>query len=251
MIDAWPYCGAPLIPDDPMRWNLDPPLILALLLSAALHWLWMTPARTKPANASTALFGITWGLAVLIFVSPLCPLASALFSARTTHHMLLIAVIPPIMLLAANPRPIGMGGLMLGGVAFLHAATLWLWHVPGAYAAALADHRVYWAMQASLFGTALILWCGVLSARTSPAAALGALTFTLMQTAFLGALLTFARTPLYAFHATTTEAWGLSPLEDQQLAGALMWALGGAPYLFAMLHVVTRRLLAPWATSTA
>jgi len=51
----------------------------------------------------------------------------------------------------------------------------------------------------------------------------------------LGALITFAGTPLYAPHAVSTLAWGLTPLEDQQLAGLVMWAPAAALYLAAAL----------------
>jgi putative membrane protein len=56
----------------------------------------------------------------------------------------------------------------------------------------------------------------------------------------LGALLTFADRAVYAPHLLTTGAWGLSPLEDQQAAGLIMWAPAAAVYLAAALLVLGR-----------
>jgi putative membrane protein len=52
-----------------------------------------------------------------------------------------------------------------------------------------------------------------------------------LQMGMLGALLTFASVPLYVPHLTTTFAFGLDPLGDQQLAGILMWVPASLPYL--------------------
>ncbi len=51
---------------------------------------------------------------------------------------------------------------------------------------------------------------------------------TAMQGGILGALMTFSPVPWYPAYETTVAAWGLTPLEDQQLAGLLMWIPAGA-----------------------
>lgn len=66
----------------------------------------------------------------------------------------------------------------------------------------------------------------------------------MVQMGLLGALLTFTPQPLYAWHLVTTEAWGLTPLEDQQLAGLVMWIAGGGFYLAAALRLANGWLLA-------
>jgi len=65
----------------------------------------------------------------------------------------------------------------------------------------------------------------------------------------LGALITFAGAPLYAPHAVSTLAWGLTPLEDQQLAGLIMWAPAAVFYLAAALWRGWH-MLAPPAAAT-
>jgi putative membrane protein len=51
------------------------------------------------------------------------------------------------------------------------------------------------------------------------------------QCTALGALITFSAQPWYAAYVSTTRAWGLSPLDDQVLAGVLMWVPAGFAYL--------------------
>ncbi len=227
-----PYCGAPPLPADIWtRWNLDPVLLAALPLLALAH---LALARRTPC------LPMAWGLLALVFVSPFCALASALFAARTGHHLLLTAVIPPLLVLAGGFARLPASRPTM--LALLHALVLWAWHIPAAYALALADTSIYWLMQATLLGTALPLWRAVLDRQAPAGPILAALALTLAQTGLLGALLTFARAPLYAFHHATTWPWGLSPLADQQLAGALMWTLGALPYLAAALALVAARL---------
>ena len=64
----------------------------------------------------------------------------------------------------------------------------------------------------------------------------------MVQMGLLGALITFAARPLYAPHWLTTQDWGLSPLDDQQLAGLIMWAPGSLVYLFAAVAILYRSL---------
>jgi len=61
-----------------------------------------------------------------------------------------------------------------------------------------------------------------------------------MQMGLLGAVLTFATHPLYLWHLTTTSPWGLTPLQDQQLAGVLMWVPGIGLFLWAALSSLRR-----------
>ena len=93
-------------------------------------------------------------------------------------------------------------------------------------------------MELTLLGVSLLFWVGVRAA-PAPTAALG-LVLTMVQMGMLGALLFFAGTPVYGPHLATTEAWGLTALEDQQLAGLIMWAPAAGIYLVAALIQVSR-----------
>ncbi|MDG2529048.1 cytochrome c oxidase assembly protein [Caulobacter endophyticus] len=228
--DVWiPYCGKGPAPDDLwMRWNLDPVLLAALAVLAGTLWIAL-PARRTPATAAIVVLA-------LVFVSPLCALSSALFTARTVHHVLLSGALAPLLAWAL-PAP-RRNGLALFTLAF--AAVFWAWHAPVAYEAALSNDGVYWLMQASLAAVALCFWRAV---RAAPApAAVAALLATTVQMGLLGALLTFLPRAIYAPHALTTAAWGLSPLDDQQLAGLVMWIPASAIYLLAALALLGGRL---------
>jgi putative membrane protein len=74
-----------------------------------------------------------------------------------------------------------------------------------------------------------------LSSKTQAGSALVALVATIAQMGLLAALIVFAPRALYAVHFASTQAWGMSPLADQQLAGLLMWAPASLPYLGAGL----------------
>ena len=67
----------------------------------------------------------------------------------------------------------------------------------------------------------------------------------------LGAVITFARTPLYDAHLGATTPWGLSALQDQQLAGLIMWVPAAIPYLIAALMLLVSRFGAAFADEPA
>lgn len=229
-----PYCGPAPSPGEALgRWNLDPLAILALAGAATAWGLWrLRGGQGRDPLAAAAFAGLA-----LAFVSPLCALGSALFSARVLEHGLLVAVVAPLLAFApARPWP----APPLAPATLAHAILFWLWHAPGPYAWALSGGAAYALMQASLLGSAMLFWLAV---RRGPAlAAAGALLVVMMQMGLLGALITFAAAPLYAAHVATTAAWGLSALEDQQLAGLIMWAPMAGAYMLAALVLVGRDL---------
>lgn len=231
-VQAWsPYCGAAPIPAEWLSsWNLDPLLLVLLVSGAVMAFAHRDRVRPVPCAVAVALFAF-------LFISPFCGLTSALFSARVTHHVLLVAFLAPFFALAL-PRLRPAGSLALWTA--VHVLLFWVWHAPILYAAALSNDLIYWLMQASLLGSAVIFWAAVL--RSPVPAAVAGLLVTTVQMGFLGALLTFAPTPLYAPHLATTVAWGLAPLEDQQLAGLIMWAPAAGFYLAAALLLLGRWL---------
>ncbi|NML32568.1 cytochrome c oxidase assembly protein [Paraburkholderia sp. G-4-1-8] len=175
-------------------------------------------------------------LMAIVFVSPLCALSSALFSARVTHHIILIAAVAPLLALAL-PLP-RLPYPPLVPVVAAHAVIIWLWHAPGPYAWGLSSVPGYWLMQLSLLGSAWLMWRNIFSPVLPTGPALIALVATIGHMGLLGALIVFAPVPLYVAHFATTAAWGLTPLADQQLAGLLMWVLAMIPYLAAGLSLV-------------
>lgn len=232
------YCGPAPTPETLLAaWNAD---AVALCLCAGLA---LAYARTRDGGRAGPWYPAA-AIAVLLalFLSPLCALTVALFSARVAHHVLLVAVAAPLLALAFPGRPDAPPGIPLSLLVAVHAVTVWLWHAPPVYAVAIGGALPYWAMQASLLATAVAMWRRVLSPRTGTGAALLALLSTATQMGMLGALLVFAREPLYAPHFATTLAYGLTPLADQQLGGLVMWVPVALPYLVAAALLLFARL---------
>jgi len=221
------YCGPAALPENLwVRWNPDP-LLIAVLVAAAVV---IGSGRSSDARAG-------WGavtLMFIVFVSPLCALSSALFSARVFHHVVLVAAVAPL-LARAFPLP-RLACPPLAMVVAVHAVILWLWHAPGPYAWGLASVPAYWLMQLSLLGSAWLMWRAILAPAESSGPALVALVATVAQMGLLGAVIVFASVPLYPVHLASTLPWGLTPLADQQLAGLLMWVPAMLPYLAVGLY---------------
>lgn len=217
-----PYCGPAPIPEGIfLAWNTDPVLLTALAF--------LLVAGGALAQAR-GIFLLGWAGLVLAFVSPLCALTVALFSARTLHHLILIGWVAPALALAL---PLRLPTIPAATGFTLTAAALIAWHLPPIYAAAWTSSTVYWLMQAALILPAWAFWARVIPAGTesgdgliSSALLVGALAGVM---GLIGAVLTFAARVLYPEHLSGPLAWGIQPLADQQLAGLVMWVPGLVP----------------------
>ncbi|MEO3386903.1 cytochrome c oxidase assembly protein [Mesorhizobium sp. CAU 1741] len=232
---ATAYCG-PATPPHALAsaWNAD---VIAALVCVALVLLHRRYGR---GSGKTYLWsGVTIVLA--LFVSPLCALTVSLFSARVAHHVLLVAVAAPLLALAFPQRK-SRPPMPLEWLVGIHALVVWFWHAPQIYAPAIQSALPYWIMQMTLLASAVFMWRAILSPRTELGTAMLAFLASIVQMGMLGALLTFAREPLYAPHFLTTLPYGLTPLADQQLAGLIMWVPAALPYLAAALILLSQRL---------
>src|SRR5690606_27074901 len=200
-------------------------------------------------------------------VSPLDAVSTALASAHMVQHVLLVLVAAPLLALAAPSSALLRGtplavrrvhrrsrrGLRLSDaqrqrlrdpvvVWLLHVVTLWVWHARAPYDAALADDAVHALEHLTFLVTAVLFWRVVIGGRGSGRVPYGfgaMLVFAMgMQSVFLSLLLTFATSPWYEGYATTTRAWGLDHLADQQLAGVIMWVPAGMIYVVAGLALM-------------
>jgi putative membrane protein len=231
-----PYCGTPPLPSEILgRFNLDPILIGCLLTLAGLH------VRAVRRSGEAGYVAGGWLVAAAAFISPLCALSVSLFSARIGQHMILILIAAPLIAVGLPLRGLYRSRWRSWTVAGGFFALLWFWHMPLPYEATFASTPVYWSMHVTLFGSAILLWREILhhsSERAFAALAVGVLSS--MQMGLLGAILTLAEHPLFAPHLLTTQAWGFTPLEDQQLGGALMWVPGVGLFLWTSLRSLQR-----------
>jgi cytochrome c oxidase assembly factor CtaG len=219
-------------------------LLTALLLLGFWLVYSLGARRVRTARWRQVLFHATALLSVLALLGPLDDWAKTSTAAHMAQHMLLMVVIAPLWVfsrplpaLSAMTRRIGpflwtpLLRLTARPItcAWLHGLAIWFWHLPLFYMAAVENPWWHALEHACFLLTALLFWWSVLRAgeRDAPWGLL-ALLLTLMHTGFLGAVLTFAGTPLY------DEA---RSLPDQQLAGLIMWVPGAIPYLLASAWV--------------
>ena len=188
--------------------------------------------RVRPLYAVLALF-------FFLYVSPFCALGSALFTVRIVHDVILAAFLAPLLVAAFRLEEQDLPGSLTVWTV-IHGLTFWLWHAPPLYEAAMSSDAVFWLMQISIVATAVTLWVKII--RSPAPAAATALLATMVAMGALGALLTFAHRAYYAPHWLTTQPWGLSPIEDQQIAGIVMWAPASLVYLIAALAILYRSL---------
>lgn len=225
--------------------------------------------RAHPAWRMAAFAAGVSAIAIAV-LSPLDTLAAALFSAHMVQHLALTMLAAPLLVLGAPLVP-ALWALPLAArqglarwwhrrralraawgviahplvAAAVHAIALWTWHVPAVYEAALADPVLHLAEHAAFLSTAALFWWALVHAGRSGGAGYGVALLAVFATSLLstglGALITFASLPWYPAHAVGAAAHGLSLLEDQQLAGVIMWAPAG------LLHVAAAAaLFAAW-----
>lgn len=251
-------------------WNLDPWLVVPLLLAAAIYARGCVrlarragPGRGLDRPRQLA-FAAGWTLLAAALLSPIDTLGGELFWVHMIQHELLMGVAAPLLVFsrplegyawglpAGWPRALRRAsrGPTLAWIAWmqrpmgawlLHAVAIWAWHVPALFNLALVDDGVHTLQHFFFFATGLAFWQSVWRhARGGEGVALASLFTTMLHMGVLGALLTFAPTPWYAFPASG--AYGLTALEDQQLGGLVMSVPGGLPYLLAALVILGRHV---------
>lgn len=260
---------------EPPGWTLDPwitvPLVLALglFLIGATRLSYRSSRGTGALRKRIRLFLAGWLVLAVALVSPLHQAGERSFGAHMFEHELIMLAAAPLLVLA-EPMPAMLWGLppnirpSVGGwsrVSFvrrtwrfltepvtatlLQAAALWLWHAPALFDLALASEAWHAAQHLSFLVSALLFWTAMTSRRTAEPIAALCLVATSIVSGALGALMAFSTSPWYAGYAQLGLApFGLTPAEDQQLAGLLMWVPGGLVHAGAAL-LVMRHLLRP------
>jgi len=199
-------------------------------------------------------FWTGWAVLLIAVLPPVDALALQLFSAHMAQHELMMLLGAPLVI-AGRPLSVCLWGtperfrapaiksfqsdlatttwrtLTAPVIAWaLHGAVIWVWHVPALYEWAVHDEAVHAVQHAMFVATSAFFWWGLLYGRYGRAGD-GAAVFyvftTAVHTGILGALVTFAGSPLYPSYGPTSVAHGTDPLSDQQVAGLLMWVPAG------------------------
>lgn len=245
-------------------WTFDPWIMTPLLAFGALYVagitrLWRRSARARRWLAWRGAAGVAGWMALAgALVSPLHALGEQMFTFHMIEHEILMAVAAPLLvaarplagvlwglpasagraahsIVAAKPARALWGWLTQGATAtVLHAVAIWGWHVPVLFDAAVTNPFLHRLQHLSFFLTAVLFWWSVLW-RSGRGVATWHLFATMMHTAVLGALMALAPRVLYKVQTQAATSWGMTPLEDQQLAGILMWIPAGTIYAGAAL----------------
>jgi cytochrome c oxidase assembly factor CtaG len=252
------------------HWNADWLLLSAMLTATYLY----QHGSRSVMRTGWHVVAFAGGIAVLFvaLISPLHVVSESLFAAHMIQHLLLVMVAPVLLVWSRPVAPL-LRGLPASGrkqvahitrikvlqtawerltspivAAGLHVGALWLWHVPTLYSAAVNNIAIHMLEHATFFGTALLFWW-MIRRQGDHGERVLAVFITMMATGLLGALMTFARSAWYTDHITNVGAWGLTMVEDQQLAGLLMWIPAGLVYvvvcgwlLIAWLNVIEKRV---------
>lgn len=279
------HAGRAPAPHDLWRsWTFAPFVVAGLLASGAVYgrgaralWARAGAGRGLPPWRARAFYAALSTLAIAL-LSPLDAAAAALFSAHMMQHLLLVMVAAPLLVLgdpgtmlwAASPsnrRAIGRVWRRASTIRLvwdrvtrpaaaisLHVFALWVWHAPVLYESAVRHESLHALEHATFLATALLFWWPLLrphGRRMRAPAAVAYLFAATLQCTLLGAIIALARHPWYSVHLATTGPWGLSPLEDQQLAGLIMWVPAGVVYLLPLVVLLVRALSASSARAAA
>jgi len=262
-------------------WTFEPWIVIPLVFTGSLYlrgW-WQIHRRLPKRFTLGRLIAYQGGLLTLFLAlaSPLHTLAELLLQFHMVQHLLLMMVVPPLIwlgapilpLLRGMPRPVlqqGLGPLFatrslqrLGGflthpmvclIAF--TTTSVIWHVPRLYELALRSEFWHEVQHFFFLGTALLFWWPVMQPWPSRLrwprwAIIPYLLIADIQNTALSAFFIFSERVLYPSYAVLPRLWGISVLDDQAAAGAIMWVPGSLIFLVPMVVLVIRMLDSPQA----
>ncbi|HEX3882110.1 MAG TPA: cytochrome c oxidase assembly protein [Stellaceae bacterium] len=250
-------------------WTFDLWITAPLALSAVLYAsgtvrLWRHAGIGRGIGGWQAgCYGAGWLVLFAALVSPIHRWGEGLFAIHMIEHELVMAVAAPLIVLArpggavawALPaasrhrlaialRRLGLRSAwrtatrpLLATVA--HGVAIWAWHAPPLFEAAVVNVALHRLQHVSFLVTGLLFWWSLVRRRNAGVAAAHLLA-TMLHTSILGALIALAPRVIYPLQTGGAAAWGLTPIEDQQLAGLLMWIPAGTVYAGAALFCVAQ-----------
>jgi putative membrane protein len=244
-----------------VEWSLEPVRLLPVAAAAFLYWRRALTLRRRGSPVAGWRQGL-FGLGLLLFLaavaSPIDRLGEErLFSFHMLQHVLL-GDLAPLCMVAGLTGPLLRPVLALGAVERLRflahplvalplwTANLFAWHLPGAYEAALASGGVHALQHLCFFTFGALMWAPVVEILPGPmwfgtGWKLGYIVVVRLLETVLGNVFLWTGTVVYATYESAERLWGISPLADQGLAGAVMMiegslvTIGALAWLFLKL----------------
>ncbi len=252
-----------------LGWSFHPQVLLPLLLAAAVYlWAVRRVNRAHPDNPVPRDRPVFWlvglGCLAIALLSGIERYDTELFAVHMVQHLLIVFGAAPALVLAApitlllrasSPEvrnrwilpvlrswPVKVISHPL--VAWLlFTAVMWGSHVSPLFDAALEDPIVHDLEHGLYLASSMLFWWPVVARDPSPwrlpyPARIGYLFLQMPLNSLLGVAILFSDRVLYSHYVTTGRTWTPTPLEDQQLAGAIMWGLGDLGFLAAIFIVI-------------
>jgi len=237
-------------------------------------WLHLRSTSPKPISARRAgSFFLGMFLIWVALASPVGGFDHQLLTAHMAEHLLLMTLAPPLIWLGApiialrnglpqrflrvviDPllrwQPARRAGKLLGQPMFCWlaaAAALVVWHIPGVFTLGLQSGAWHMIEHASFLASGLLFWWPVIQPWPSVSRPdLSIIVYLFLATLpcdVIAGLLVFGDRVVYSIYSSSSQRFGLSALEDQQCAGALMWTCVTVVYLIVGA-ILTTRLLSP------
>lgn len=248
-------------------WTFDPWIIVPLIVFGLMYVIGLLVLSQRSAQRRRARAWQTlaccagWLALAAALVSPLHWLGERLLTFHMIEHEILMAVAAPLLVIAQpvgpllwslprlarvaigramrHPLTVRLWTSLSGGrnATFLHGVAIWAWHAPALFDAAVENVLLHRFQHLSFFLTAVLFWWSAFR-RSQTGSAAWHVFVTMLHTSVLGALMALAPHLLYRQQMDAAAAWGLTPLEDQQLAGIIMWVPAGTIYAGTALALI-------------
>lgn len=222
-------------------WNFEPTVVAGAFIILSFY-AYFAIRQQGGVNWARAVSFYTGSFIMLIsLVSPLHAGADRLLSFHMLQHVLLTTIGPPLVVMGLTSQmleplrrpglPSEMARVVSNPVvaAMIFTVNMWVWHVPPLYQLAVDRDTVHAAMHIAFMGAGILYWWPVLQATPVKLGEGGRLLYlfvTGMPMGLLALLLIATNTVIYPHYETSERLLGLSPIEDQQVAGVIMGALG-------------------------
>jgi putative membrane protein len=227
--------------------HLPPSSLPMTLALAGIAVVYLCVWRRLPAFRAAAFLGgvcVVW----LAIASPLAALDHELLTFHMIKHLLLMTVAAPLILWGSP----ACGSLLGSGRTLIPC---WLagtaavigWHVPAAFQLALGSHWWHAVENATFLLAGLLFWWPVVQSRPNGGQAWSMPLYLFLATLpcdILSAFLAFCGRVVYPSYLAAPRLFDLSPLQDQEFAGALMWVSVTLIYLIPAV-IITVQILTP------